>query len=99
MSTSYLWKTLSPPQVLAKMGISTLASYKGAQIFEALGLSGEVVERCFKGTPSRVQGSTFLNLGEDTLRLHDLAFPPRRLAPEGSAEAHALPNPGELQRF
>eukprot|EP00245_Coleochaete_scutata_P001682 TRINITY_DN12105_c0_g1_i1.p1 TRINITY_DN12105_c0_g1~~TRINITY_DN12105_c0_g1_i1.p1 ORF type:complete len:2269 (+),score=508.94 TRINITY_DN12105_c0_g1_i1:124-6930(+) len=81
-------------KVMAKMGISTLASYKGAQIFEALGLSTEVVERCFRGTPSRVQGSTFEMLAEDALLLHDMAFPPRKL-PEGSADAHALPNPGD----
>ncbi|KAG0588839.1 hypothetical protein KC19_2G273300 [Ceratodon purpureus] len=81
-------------KVLAKMGISTLASYKGAQIFEALGLSSEVVSRCFKGTPSRVEGATFEMLAKDTLRLHELAFPDRE-APEGSADANALPNPGD----
>ncbi|XP_068644399.1 glutamate synthase [NADH], amyloplastic isoform X2 [Aristolochia californica] len=80
-------------KVLAKMGISTLASYKGAQIFEALGLSSEVVQRCFNGTPSRVEGATFEMLAEDALRLHELAFPSRVLPP-GSAEAMALPNPG-----
>ncbi|CAI0449916.1 unnamed protein product [Linum tenue] len=74
-------------KVLAKMGISTLASYKGAQIFEALGLSSEVIEKCFAGTPSRVEGATFEMLARDSLRLHELAFP--------SAEAVALPNPGD----
>ncbi|XP_024516179.1 glutamate synthase 1 [NADH], chloroplastic isoform X1 [Selaginella moellendorffii] len=81
-------------KVLAKMGISTLASYKGAQIFEALGLSSDVVQRCFRGTPSRVEGATFEMLAKDSLRLHELAFPSRKLPP-GSAEAHALPNPGD----
>ncbi|MED6219382.1 glutamate synthase [NADH] [Stylosanthes scabra] len=81
-------------KVLAKMGISTLASYKGAQIFEALGLSSEVIERCFAGTPSRVEGATFEMLGHDALKLHELAFPPRVFSP-GSAEAVALPNPGD----
>jgi len=37
-------------KVMSKMGISTLASYKGAQIFEALGLSAEVIDKCFVGT-------------------------------------------------
>lgn len=41
-------------QVMAKMGISTLQSYKGAQIFEAVGLNDDVIERCFKGTQSRI---------------------------------------------
>ncbi|RRT79414.1 hypothetical protein BHE74_00015690 [Ensete ventricosum] len=81
-------------KVLAKMGISTLASYKGAQIFEALGLSSEVIEKCFKGTPSRVEGATFEMLAGDALCLHELAFPIRAL-PLGSAEASALPNPGD----
>ncbi|XP_019414790.1 PREDICTED: glutamate synthase [NADH], amyloplastic isoform X1 [Lupinus angustifolius] len=81
-------------KVLAKMGISTLASYKGAQIFEALGLSSEVIERCFAGTPSRVEGATFEMLARDALQLHKLAFPSRVLSP-GSAEAVALPNPGD----
>ncbi|GER34321.1 glutamate synthase [Striga asiatica] len=81
-------------KVLAKMGISTLASYKGAQIFEAVGLSSEVMDRCFKGTPSRVEGATFEALAHDALKLHELAFPTRAL-PAGSAEAVALPNPGD----
>ncbi|XP_074360798.1 glutamate synthase 1 [NADH], chloroplastic-like [Apium graveolens] len=81
-------------KVLAKMGISTLASYKGAQIFEAVGLSTEVMERCFAGTPSRVEGATFEALADDALHLHDLAFPSRALPPT-SAESVALPNPGD----
>ncbi|XP_077226929.1 glutamate synthase [NADH], amyloplastic isoform X2 [Tasmannia lanceolata] len=81
-------------KVLAKMGISTLASYKGAQIFEALGLSSEVIQRCFNGTPSRVEGATFEMLAGDALRLHEMAFPSRALPP-GTAEAVALPNPGD----
>ncbi|KAI3705734.1 hypothetical protein L1987_75975 [Smallanthus sonchifolius] len=81
-------------KVLAKMGISTLASYKGAQIFEAVGLSTEVMERCFAGTPSRVEGATFEALAGDALNLHDLGFPTRKFPPN-SAEAVALPNPGD----
>lgn len=41
-------------KVMAKMGISTLQSYKGAQIFEAVGLAEDVIEKAFKGTPSRL---------------------------------------------
>ncbi|WVZ99539.1 hypothetical protein U9M48_044817, partial [Paspalum notatum var. saurae] len=81
-------------KVLAKMGISTLASYKGAQIFEALGLASEVVNKCFKGTPSRVGGATFEMLAQDALCLHEQGFPSRTLPP-GSADANALPNPGD----
>jgi glutamate synthase (NADPH/NADH) large chain len=44
-------------KVFAKMGVSTLQSYKGAQVFECLGLSSEVVNTCLKGTPSRIGGN------------------------------------------
>ncbi len=43
-------------KVMAKMGISTMQSYKGAQIFEAVGLADEVIEKCFLGTASRLGG-------------------------------------------
>ncbi|KAH6688346.1 glutamate synthase [Plectosphaerella plurivora] len=64
-------------KVMSKMGISTLASYKGAQIFEALGLDDAVVERCFKGTASRIQGVTFEQIAEDAFRFHEKGFPSR----------------------
>jgi glutamate synthase (NADPH/NADH) len=46
-------------KVMAKMGISTLQSYKGAQIFEAVGISEEVIDRCFCGSSSRIGGVDF----------------------------------------
>ncbi|WP_250656749.1 glutamate synthase large subunit [Alkalimarinus coralli] len=46
-------------KILSKMGISTIASYRGAQLFEAVGLADDVVELCFKGVASRIQGATF----------------------------------------
>lgn len=64
-------------KVMSKMGISTLASYKGAQIFEALGLDESVVERCFKGTASRIQGLTFELIAEESYRFHERGFPSR----------------------
>lgn len=77
-------------KVMAKMGISTLQSYKGAQIFEALGLRDEVVDLCFTGTASRVQGVGFEILAEEALRRHALGFPEK-----GSRSLPVLPNPGE----
>ncbi|MEX0739086.1 MAG: glutamate synthase large subunit [Pseudohongiella sp.] len=62
-------------KVMAKMGISTLHSYKGAQIFEAVGLADDIVNRCFVGTASRVQGVNFATLIEETERRHRLGFP------------------------
>ena len=61
-------------KVMSKMGISTLASYKGAQIFEALGIDDTVVDRCFKGTASRVRGVTFEIIAEDAFRFHETAL-------------------------
>jgi glutamate synthase (NADPH/NADH) large chain len=61
-------------KVFGKMGISTLESYKGAQIFEAVGFSGGVVERCFAGTASRIGGAGFAELAEEAGRRHALAY-------------------------
>ncbi|KAL0267203.1 UNVERIFIED_CONTAM: hypothetical protein PYX00_009546 [Menopon gallinae] len=61
-------------KVMAKMGISTLQSYKGAQIFEAVGLASEVIEKCFKGTPSRIGGVTFEILAKEALERHYLSY-------------------------
>jgi Glutamate synthase domain 2 len=52
-------------KILSKMGISTVASYRGAQLFEAIGLSAKVVDTCFAGTPSRIQGADFVDLEAD----------------------------------
>ncbi|TAM58357.1 MAG: glutamate synthase large subunit [Rhodanobacter sp.] len=52
-------------KILSKMGISTVAGYRGAQLFEIVGLSKEVVELCFPGTPSRIGGASFADLEHD----------------------------------
>ncbi len=62
-------------KVMAKMGISTLQSYKGAQIFEAVGLSTEVIDRSFTGTASRIEGAGLERLAKDALRRHARGFP------------------------
>ena len=77
------------------MGISTIASYKGAQIFECLGMADEVVNSCFVGTASRIAGVGFQTLAEDQLRVHSLAYGSKFMS--GSmADAMALPNPGDF---
>ncbi|MBU2098108.1 MAG: glutamate synthase large subunit, partial [Gammaproteobacteria bacterium] len=78
-------------KVMAKMGISTLQSYKGAQIFEAVGLADDIIDRCFVGTASRVQGVNFDTLVEETQRRHSLGFPQN--------DANRIPvlnNPGDF---
>jgi glutamate synthase domain-containing protein 2/glutamate synthase domain-containing protein 1/glutamate synthase domain-containing protein 3 len=62
-------------KTFAKMGISTLQSYHGAQIFEAVGLADEVVENCFTGTASRVQGIGFDVIAQEAVIRHQRAFP------------------------
>jgi glutamate synthase (NADPH) large chain len=64
-------------KILSKMGISTLQSYRGAQIFEALGLNEEVVERCFANTASRIGGVGFEVIAEEARLRHGDAFPQR----------------------
>src|SRR5437667_3202698 len=62
-------------KILSKMGISTLSSYCGAQIFEALGLGAEVIDRCFTGTVSTIGGIGFTEIAEDVLARHRAAHP------------------------
>ncbi len=68
-------------KVFGKMGISTLESYKSAQIFEAVGLSDEVVSRCFTGTASRIGGADFEVLAEEVALRHAEAWPERNSTP------------------
>ena len=64
-------------KVMGKIGISTLQSYKGAQIFEALGLGKEVMDLCFTGTASRLGGVGLEMLAEEALARHEVGFPSR----------------------
>lgn len=78
-------------KVMAKIGISTLQSYKGAQIFEAVGLRDEVIDRCFVGTASRIQGVNFDVLAQEAMRRHALGYPRQE-----AVRLPVLPNPGEF---
>jgi glutamate synthase (NADPH/NADH) large chain len=78
-------------KVMAKMGISTLQSYKGAQIFEAVGLRDEVMQRCFAGSASRIQGVGFEVLAKEALRRHTLGYPAG-----SNGKLPVLPNLGEF---
>jgi len=61
-------------KVQSKMGISTVESYRGAQIFEAVGLDESVVDRFFEGTPNRTGGATLADLEADVRARHDAGF-------------------------
>lgn len=67
-------------KVMSKMGISTLQSYKGAQIFEALGVDDSVVDRCFTGTATRIKGITFELIAQDAFAFHEKGFPSRDIS-------------------
>src|SRR5437588_6444963 len=75
-------------KIFSKMGISTVQSYCGAQIFEAIGLNHRLVDRYFTGTASRLEGIGIRVIGEETLRRHTLAYRP--------AAIHQLDFGGEI---
>jgi len=90
-------------KVLSKMGISTVASYRGAQLFEIVGLHKEVVDQCFVGTTSRIQGADFTDLTNDMQVLCDEAWNKRATTRHGGllkyvegGEYHAY-NPDVVQ--
>jgi glutamate synthase (ferredoxin) len=77
-------------KILSKMGISTLSSYCGAQIFEVLGLGHEVIESCFDGTASPIGGIGFEEIAEDVLARHRAAYP-------AEEPASSLPDHGRVR--
>jgi glutamate synthase (NADPH/NADH) large chain/glutamate synthase (ferredoxin) len=92
-------------KIMSKMGISTLASYCGAQVFHAIGLHPDVIEFAFTGTASQVKGLGFQEIAEETLARHQRAFTPEaRLSDEGvfrfrrEGELHAY-TPTVIQSF
>uniref|UniRef100_A0A023EWE8 glutamate synthase (NADH) n=1 Tax=Aedes albopictus TaxID=7160 RepID=A0A023EWE8_AEDAL len=76
-------------KVMAKMGISTLQSYKGAQIFEAVGLGSDVIDFCFRGTQSRIGGVSLEVLAQEGLQRHELVYG------HHSVDMKILRNPGQ----
>jgi glutamate synthase (NADPH/NADH) large chain/glutamate synthase (ferredoxin) len=92
-------------KIMSKMGISTLASYSGAQIFHAIGLHPDVISYAFNGTASQVKGLNFREIAEETLMRHHRAFAPdAKLTDEGvfrfrrEGEMHAY-TPTVIQNF
>ena len=80
-------------KVMSKMGISTIASYTGAQVFEAIGLSKEVVDEFFVGTTSRLGGVSLDVIAAETIARHHIAYPPGGEVPG----TKRLPIGGEYQ--
>jgi len=84
-------------KIMSKMGISTIMSYRGAQLFEIVGLSDEVVDLCFRGTVSRIQGAGFADLEQDQLHLGRRAFDPREDLEQGGL--HKYVHGGEYHMY
>ena len=90
-------------KILSKMGISTVVSYRGAQLFEAVGIASEVVDLCFCGVQSRIQGVGFDDIEQDQKILADSAWLKRKSISTGgllkymhNSEYHAF-NPDVVQ--
>ena len=77
-------------KIMSKMGISTIRSYRGAKIFESIGLGNDLLQRYFGTTTSTIGGIGLRDIARDAARLHDLAYGPETLSP-------ILPNPGLFQ--
>ncbi|MGA0102300.1 MAG: glutamate synthase large subunit [Steroidobacteraceae bacterium] len=84
-------------KVMSKMGISTIMSYRGAQLFEIVGLADRVVQTCFRGTVSRVQGADFDDLQEDQVELARRAFDPNEDLDRGGL--HKYVHGGEYHMY
>ena len=69
-------------KIMSKMGVSTVASYTGAQIFEAIGLGEDVIGTCFTGTTSRLGGIGFGEIADEAAARHRRAVPPRGAGPD-----------------
>ncbi len=80
-------------KVMSKMGISTIASYTGAQVFEAIGLSAEVIDEFFTGTTSRLGGVSLDVIAQEAIARHHIAYPPGGEVPG----TKRLPIGGEYQ--
>lgn len=78
-------------KIMSKMGISTIQSYRGAQIFEAVGLHSSLIEAYFTGTPSRIQGADIHLAAREAQERHNTAFPER------PSNGHVLPAGGKYQ--
>ncbi len=70
-------------KILSKMGISTIASYRGAQLFEAVGLAKEVVDLCFKGVQSRIEGACFEDFQKEQILVAESAWKKRKPIQQG----------------
>ena len=74
-------------KIAAKMGISTIQSYQGAKIFEAIGIDSDVINKYFKGTVSRIEGVSLKDIENDVETLHSKAFDPLGLSTDTTLDS------------
>lgn len=89
-------------KIASKMGISTIQSYQGSQIFEAVGIDPDVVEKYFTNTVSRIGGITLEDIAKDMDELHSAAFDPLGLGVDLTLDSigrHKMRSPGEEHRY
>ena len=89
-------------KIASKMGISTIQSYQGSQIFEAVGIDGSVIQKYFTNTISRIGGITLEDIGKDVDALHSKAFDPLGLDVDMTLDSmgtHKMRSGGEEHRY
>ena len=89
-------------KIASKMGISTIQSYQGSRIFEAIGISGEVIDKYFPGTVSRIGGITLDDIAASTDKQHSKAFDPLGLTTDLTIDSmgrHKMRAQGETHRY
>ena len=89
-------------KIASKMGISTIQSYQGSQIFEAIGISADVIDKYFTGTVSRVGGITLEDIAKDVDERHSQAFDPLELSTDLTLDSigrHKSRSQGEEHRY
>ncbi|XOV80625.1 MAG: glutamate synthase large subunit [Aestuariibacter sp.] len=70
-------------KIMSKMGISTVASYRSSKLFEAVGVANDVMDLCFRGVPSRIQGASFEDFEQDLINLNRIAWIKRKQLSHG----------------
>ncbi|KAB2638454.1 MAG: glutamate synthase subunit alpha, partial [Verrucomicrobia bacterium] len=81
-------------KIMSKMGISVIGSYRGAQIFEATGISSKLIEECFSGTPSQIEGIGLEEIARESLTRHELAYATAPIEGGKEATGPQLGDPG-----
>ncbi len=84
-------------KIMAKLGVGPIASYQGAQLFEALGLDDDLIERCFTGTPSRIGGVSWNRIAGSAATWHNEAYPEAGAPQDSNQRADRLPERGHFR--